>query len=55
MAYKLNQWSKKDDQDKSTEATGMDTMQEDDQSTQSPTGDKDTPHDHSSGTNDQPS
>ena len=43
MAYKLNQWSKKDDQDKSTEATGMDTMQEDDQSTQPPTGDKDTP------------
>ena len=43
MAYKLSQWLKKDDQEKSTETTGMDTMQEDDQSTQSPTGDKDTP------------
>ena len=43
MAYKLNQWPKKDEQDKPTEATGMDTMQEDDQSAQSTTGDKGTP------------
>ena len=34
MAYRLNQWPKKDDQDKATQVTGMDTIQEDDQSTQ---------------------
>ena len=42
MAYKLNQWPKKDDQDKATQVTGMDTIQEDDQSAKSSTGDNDT-------------
>ena len=31
MSYKLNEWpNQKDDQDKATQATGMDTIQEDD-------------------------
>ena len=42
MAYKLNQWPKKDDQDKSAETTGMDTMQEDDKTTQLPTANHDS-------------
>ena len=42
MAYKLNQWPKKDDQDKLTETTGMDPMQEDDQSTEFPTEKQDS-------------
>ena len=42
MAYRLNQCPKKDDQDKATQVTGMDTIQEDDQSTKSSTGDHDT-------------
>ena len=41
MSYKLNEWpNKKDDQDKTTQATGMDTIQEDDKPTKSSTGDK---------------
>ena len=46
MAAKLNQWQKTDDQKNSTEdpqATGSDTMHKEDQATQFPTGDKDTP------------
>ena len=43
MSYKLNEWpNQKDDQDKATQVTGMDTIQEDDQPTKSSTGDKDT-------------
>ena len=43
MSYKLNEWpNKKDDQDKATQVTGMDTIQEDDQPTKTSTGDKDT-------------
>ena len=45
MAYKLDQWPRKDDQTNSTEdsqATGSDTMNKDDQATQIPTEDKDS-------------
>ena len=43
MSYKLNERpNKKDDQDKATQVTGMDTIQEDDQPTKTSTGDKDT-------------
>ena len=42
MAYRLNQWPKKDDKDKATQVKGMDTIQEDDQPTKSSTGDNDT-------------
>ena len=45
MAYKLNQWPRKDDQADSTEdsqANGSDTMNKDDQATQFPTENKDS-------------
>ena len=43
MSYKLNEWpNKKDDQDKATQVTRMDTIQEVDQPTKTSTGDKDT-------------
>ena len=42
MAYKLNKWPKTDEQDKATQVTEMDTIQEEDQPTKSSTGDNDT-------------
>ena len=43
MSYKLNEWpNQKDDQDKATQATGMDTIQEDVQPTKSSSGNNDT-------------
>ena len=44
MAAKLNQWPRTDDQEDSaddSQTTGSDTMHNEDQATQSPTGDKD--------------
>ena len=41
MAYKLNKWPKTDEQDKATQVTRMDTIQEE-QPTKSSTGDNDT-------------
>ena len=43
MSYILNEWpNQKDDQDKATQATRMDTIQEADQPTKTSTGDRDT-------------
>ena len=41
MAAKLNQWQKTDDSTEDSQATGSDTMHNEDQATQFPTGDKD--------------